>query len=90
MLIEGLRCEKKAFIYHCWNHYFCPIGFELTPASPYSAYNEISTSSDTWIIIGEVSKCYPCFHVKRWDDIVQDISCAMPEFFNIRKSELGV
>lgn len=45
---------------------------------------------DTWIIIGEVSKCYPAFHVKKWEDIVTDINCSFPKFFNIRKSELGV
>lgn len=27
-LINGLRNERKAYIYHCWNHYFCPIGYE--------------------------------------------------------------
>ena len=47
-------------------------------------------SHETWIIIGEVSKCYPVFHVKRWTDIVTDLSCGFPEFFNIRKSELGI
>jgi hypothetical protein len=38
----------------------------------------------------EFSKCYPVFHVKKWEDIAIDISCAFPEYFNIRKSELGV
>lgn len=45
---------------------------------------------DTWIIIGEVSKCYPSFHVKKWEDIATDIDCAFPKFFNIRKSEIGI
>lgn len=70
----------------------CPIGFELTPTQAYDCYKpqpEIC-ESDAWIIIGEVSKCYPVFHVKKWDDIALDISCAFPKFFNIRKSELGV
>ena len=48
------------------------------------------STHETWIIIGEVSKCYPVFHVKRWTDIVTDLSCGFPEFFNIRKSELGI
>lgn len=94
-LLEGLRNERKAFIYHCWNHYFCPVGFELTPPDPLDAYiaseeDPINLGYDTWIIIGEVSKCYPVFHSKRWADIVTDISCGFPEFFNIRKSELGI
>ena len=37
-LVEGLRSETKAYIYHCWNHYFCPIGFELTPVNAMDAY----------------------------------------------------
>lgn len=89
-----MRDPKKAYIYHCWNHYFCPIGFELTPHSPYDAYkcsDELDErESDTWIIIGEVSKCYPTFHVKRWTEIATDIQCGFPQFMNIRKSELGV
>ena len=27
----GLSRENTAYIYHCLNHYFCPIGFEDTP-----------------------------------------------------------
>jgi hypothetical protein len=46
--------------------------------------------TETWIIIGEVSKCYPSFHTKRWTDIVMDLNTGYPDFFNIRKSELGV
>jgi len=37
-----------------------------------------------------VSKCYPAFHTKKWSEIVTDLSCGFPEYYNIRKSELGV
>lgn len=70
----------------------CPIGYESTPTKPqqvYATMDEISEFDD-WIIIGEVSKCYPCFHVKSWREIYVDINCAFPEFFNIRKSDEGV
>jgi hypothetical protein len=30
-LKTGLSDSSKAFIYHCHNHYMCPIGFEETP-----------------------------------------------------------
>ena len=30
-LKEGLKSENRAYIYHCYNHYMCPIGFEDTP-----------------------------------------------------------
>lgn len=91
-MVTGLQDESKAYIYHCWNHYFCPIGYELTPTKPYDAYSAVNEicELDTWIIIGEVSKCYPVFHVKKWEDISTDISCAFPKYFNIRKSELGI
>jgi hypothetical protein len=46
--------------------------------------------TETWIIIGEVSKCYPSFHTKRWSEIVTDLNTGYPDFFNIRKSELGI
>jgi hypothetical protein len=87
-----LKTESKSYIYHSWNHYFCPIGFELTPTKPSDAYKENKDicEFDTWIIIGEISKCYPSFHVKRWEDISTDLNCAFPKFFNIRKSELGI
>jgi len=27
-LMDGVRSENRAYIYHCYNHYMCPIGFE--------------------------------------------------------------
>jgi len=46
----------------------CPIGFERTPVQPIDAYalTEQISEFDTWIIIGEISKCYPSFHIKKW------------------------
>ena len=91
-LCQGLQTEHKAYIYHCHNHYMCPIGFEATPVHPMDAYKENDQIDELshWIIIGEVSKCYPVFHTKKWEDIYTDIDCALPRFFNIRKSEAGV
>ena len=37
-LKEGLREPHTAFIYHCWNHYFCPIGYEDVPKLCGDAY----------------------------------------------------
>jgi hypothetical protein len=70
----------------------CPIGFELTPEHPHHSYSPLSEELDfkTWIIIGEISKCYPVFHVKPWEEIFTDINCSFPSFFNIRKSEQGI
>ena len=70
----------------------CPIGYEQTPKKPidaYQMYDEIS-EFENWIIIGEISMCYPVFHVKKWEQIETDIECAFPAFFNIRKAEIGI
>lgn len=92
MLKDGLKGEEKAYIYHCWNHYMCPIGFEMTPTKPMDAYKKLEdiTELEKWLIIGEISKAYPVFHVKKWSQVVTDIDCQFPKFFNIRKSEVGV
>jgi len=29
-LKEGLRSENNGFIYHAHDHYFCPMGYDLT------------------------------------------------------------
>ena len=70
----------------------CPIGFEATPTKPIHAYSLTKDIEefDHWIIIGEISKCYPSFHVKKWEQLVTDISCGFPDFYNIRKSDVGV
>ncbi|XP_012878452.1 PREDICTED: basic immunoglobulin-like variable motif-containing protein [Dipodomys ordii] len=37
-LTRGLKDESLAYIYHCQNHYFCPIGFEATPVKASKAF----------------------------------------------------
>ena len=37
-LQQGLRNSNCAFIYHCNNHYMCPVGYEVVPESPKHAY----------------------------------------------------
>ena len=37
-LKSGLRDPSMAFVYHCHNHYFCPVGFEEVPKRPSDAY----------------------------------------------------
>lgn len=38
LLKKGLKDTNTAFIYHCHNHYFCPIGYEETPQFCVDAY----------------------------------------------------
>lgn len=37
-LKEGLQNPSMAFVYHCLNHYFCPIGYEEIPKNATDAY----------------------------------------------------
>ena len=31
-LVEGLSSiGRMCFVYHCYNHYFCPVGYEFVP-----------------------------------------------------------
>eukprot|EP00118_Oscarella_pearsei_P026374 m.309819 g.309819 ORF g.309819 m.309819 type:complete len:373 (+) comp48071_c0_seq1:59-1177(+) len=91
-LKSGLKDDKLAFIYHCKNHYFCPIGFEDVPLMPHNAYRTPLSHSDTdtWILIGEPSRKYPGIHCKKWSDICIDLDCQNPEYFDIRHVERGV
>lgn len=91
-LKQGLKSNNKSYIYHCYNHYLCILGFESTPSKPHEAYekNLQILEKEEWIILGEVSKCYPGLLMKKWKDVVIDLNCQFPEYFNIRKSELGI
>ena len=35
---RDLKSDNISFIYHCYNHYFCPIGYESSPINPWEAY----------------------------------------------------
>ena len=93
-LETDLKSESKAFIYHCYNHYFCPIGFEITSSQNTDAYKSLAEINQEnlqhWIIIGEVSRPSPMFYTRQWEDISLDISNQHPDFFNLRKMERGI
>jgi len=91
-LKSGLKDKTKSYIYHCYNHFMCPIGFESTPSKAHLAYSNMNEIAefDEWIIIGEISKTSPVFHVRKWSEISLDINCQFPEYFNIRKNNLGI
>lgn len=89
---EGLKDQSMAFIYHCYNHYFCPIGYEEVPKNQKDAFriNLPPSDIDTWILIGEPSRKHPNIHCKKWGDIVTDLNTENPSYFNIRHTEKGV
>ncbi|XP_064638878.1 uncharacterized protein LOC135494649 isoform X1 [Lineus longissimus] len=92
-LKECLRKDDTAIIYHCLNHYFCPIGYEEVPRKAWDAYScETVPEKDltTWILVGDPSKKHPGMHCIKWDDIEQDLNLEMPEFLNVRQLHKGI
>ncbi|XP_038615165.1 basic immunoglobulin-like variable motif-containing protein isoform X2 [Tachyglossus aculeatus] len=91
-LTHGLKDESLAFIYHCQNHYFCPIGFEATPLKANKAYRShlLQQEVEYWILIGEPSRKHPAIHCKKWADIVTDLNTQNPEYLDIRHLERGL
>ncbi|XP_052216537.1 basic immunoglobulin-like variable motif-containing protein isoform X2 [Dreissena polymorpha] len=87
---KGLLDQHTTFIYHCQNHYFCPIGYEDVPQSPTQAYSGPTDDADTWILIGDPSRKHPSVHCKRWEDIVTDLNCQNPEYLDIRRLDKGI
>ncbi|CAD5117993.1 DgyrCDS6734 [Dimorphilus gyrociliatus] len=90
-LKEALKNPRCAIIYHCYNHYMCPIGYEDTPIESEKAYSrDYNDNFETWLIIGDTSRKHPSMHCKQWKDIVMDLNTESPEYFDIRKSEKGL
>ncbi|KAL6458181.1 hypothetical protein MHYP_G00334110 [Metynnis hypsauchen] len=91
-LTQGLRDESMGYIYHCQNHYFCPVGFEATPLKAGKAYRGPLPSNEMehWILIGEPSRKHPAIHCKKWADIVTDLNTQNPEYLDIRHTERGI
>ena len=42
-LKKGLHDPQMAFIYHSYNHYFCPIGYDDSPSKAVDAYRWVLT-----------------------------------------------
>uniref|UniRef100_UPI0037E955F2 basic immunoglobulin-like variable motif-containing protein n=1 Tax=Semicossyphus pulcher TaxID=241346 RepID=UPI0037E955F2 len=91
-LTQGLKDESMAYIYHCQNHYFCPVGFEATPLKAAKAYRGPLPTNDMeyWILIGEPSRKHPAIHCKKWMDVVTDLNTQNPEYLDIRHTERGI
>lgn len=91
-LTQGLKDESMAYIYHCQNHYFCPVGFEATPLKAAKAYRGPLPVNETehWILIGEPSRKHPAIHCKKWLDIVTDLNTQNPDYLDIRHTERGI
>ncbi|XP_061153112.1 basic immunoglobulin-like variable motif-containing protein [Syngnathus typhle] len=91
-LMLGLRDDTMAYVYHCQNHYCCPLGFEATPLKAAKAYRGPLPTNETehWILIGEPSRKHAAIHCKKWADIVTDLNTQNPEYLDIRHMEKGI
>ncbi|XP_022098707.1 basic immunoglobulin-like variable motif-containing protein isoform X2 [Acanthaster planci] len=92
LLKDGLLDSGTTFIYHCWNHYFCPVGFEEVPKKAIDVFRGPLSEDevDTWILVADPSRKHPGIHCFRWEDISMDLHCKSPECLNIRKLHLGI
>jgi hypothetical protein len=66
----------------------------MTPSRPPDSYRrteEIDPNNfDYWVFIGEPSKCYPSFHIRKWKEIVKDLTLGNPQYYDMRKPEKGI
>jgi len=47
-LKTGLMNPNKAYIYHCYNHYMCPVGYEEMPLEKHNVFKkELEHGKDT-------------------------------------------
>ncbi|KAG5511184.1 hypothetical protein JKF63_07126 [Porcisia hertigi] len=89
----ALRDPHCALIYHCYNHYMVPLGYQDIPLAQTDFLKPTVAESncETTIFIGEVSRGrHEAMYARKWSQIVKDIECKSPFFYNIRKPEAGV
>ncbi|EDV20938.1 uncharacterized protein TRIADDRAFT_31068, partial [Trichoplax adhaerens] len=96
LLQTGLRSSNCAFIYHCNNHYMCPIGYEVVPQSAEHAYSDVTSGvynedeRKSWILVGDTSKKQPGIHCIPWEEIVKDLNTQMPYLYDVRRRYKGI
>ncbi|EAN99123.1 hypothetical protein C3747_54g156 [Trypanosoma cruzi] len=88
-----LRDPHAAVVYHCHNHYMVPVGYQEIPLAQTDFYApqvpELNT--ETTIFIGEVSRGrHEAMYARKWSEIVKDLMCRSPQFYNIRRPEMGI
>jgi hypothetical protein len=89
----ALRDPHCALIYHCYNHYMVPVGYQEIPHAQTDFLKPTVpvASCDTTIFIGEVSRGrHEAMYARKWEQVVKDIECKSPLYFNIRHPEKGV
>ena len=90
---HALRSPTTGLIYHCYNHYMVPIGYQDQARAPFDLMRPTLSSSETemQLFIGDTSRGRnSAIHVKKFADVELDLTCKSPFYFNIRRSEEGV
>ncbi|ESL07012.1 hypothetical protein TRSC58_05306 [Trypanosoma rangeli SC58] len=88
-----LRDPHAAVVYHCHNHYMVPVGFQEIPLAQTDFYaaHVPESRTETTIFIGEVSRGrHEAMYARKWSEIVKDLMCCSPQFYNIRRPEMGI
>ena len=91
-LMDGLRNNKKAFMYHCWGHYLMIVGYEIIPKKEVHAYSgtqDIGDESEVWLLIADTNRDESPIISRRWADIVKDLVMKFPAYIDIRHLERG-
>ena len=93
-VIDAVKDPNKALIYHCEGHFMTIVGYELTPTLPTDAYkspSHISLSDiEPWIIAADTNGKKSPLHSIKWSDVLLDLSLVYPQYYDVRRPELGV
>lgn len=87
---SGIKDKKVAFIYHCYNHYMVPIGYEESSEMQSQIYEKDIEKTNTWFLIGDNSRLQEPVECVKFSDIEKDLKQEGPKFFNIRHPERGI
>ena len=92
-LKAGLANSNRAYVYHCYNHYMCPVGFEEQPLEKHTVFKkdlEHGKDTEPWMIVADQAKPQPTFTCLKWSTVLQDLNMENPEFLDVRNLHRGV
>ena len=84
--MDGLKSKRKAYIYHCFDHYMFLLGYDLTPKNPMNAFSPAVEDSKLFIIMGDPCPFSIPMLTKSSNLILLDLSTPPGKFLNIRGS----
>ena len=72
-LKDGLQNPNRAYIYHCFNHYMCPVGYEEMPLEKYNVFRkdlEHGKDTESYMVVADQAKMQPTFTCLKWSDVM--------------------